>query len=76
MSIVISDVQGTWYRLDGGGYTTGKFDDETSTFREVSASFSARDPELPSNVEFRTIRIRSDKPFICTKVIWRNYNLK
>ena len=72
----ISDVQGNWYQLEGGSYSTGKFDDETSTFREVSASFSARNPDLPSNGEFRTIRIRSNRPFICAKVIWRNYDLK
>jgi hypothetical protein len=31
---------------------------------------------FPMNIKYKSIRIRSDKPFICKKVIWNDYNLK
>src|SRR5688572_18018063 len=58
--VQISDIAGNWYPLNGRSYTAGDFDDETSTFRVGSASFKTRDPQLPSDGEFKTIRIRSD----------------
>jgi hypothetical protein len=74
--VQISDLEGNWYHLKSGGYTARDFDHETSTFRVGTASFRARDPELPSDGEFKTIRIRSATPFTCKTVVWRNYDLK
>lgn len=31
---------------------------------------------FPKDVKYKTIRIRSDKPFQCEKVIWYDYDLK
>jgi hypothetical protein len=31
---------------------------------------------LPQNLTYRSIRIRSDKPFYCKKIIWYDYDLK
>lgn len=32
--------------------------------------------ELPENVQLTRLRIRSDEPFICNGIFWRNRNLK
>lgn len=32
--------------------------------------------KFPKNVSYKTIRIRSDKPFSCEKIIWYDYDLK
>lgn len=75
--VQIADITGNWYLLKGGSYTLGDGNDPETGERYVkSASFGAYNPELPPNTEFRTIRIRSDNPFKCDKVVWRNYNLK
>jgi hypothetical protein len=75
--VQIADINGNWYVLEGGSYTLGDGNDPETGDRYIkSASFKARDPELPANTEFKTIRIRSETPFKCDKVIWRNYNLK
>jgi hypothetical protein len=75
--VQISDINGNWYVLKGGSYTLGDGNDpETGTRYIKSASFGAYNPALPANTEFKTIRIRSENPFTCKTVVWRNYNLK
>lgn len=32
--------------------------------------------EFPKNVSYKIIRIRSDKPFFCEKIIWYDYDMK
>ena len=70
--IEISDMQDRWYPLKGGSYTIKNYDTETDTFDVVSADFKG----MPEDVEFESIRIRSNSPFVAKKIIWRNYNLK
>jgi hypothetical protein len=74
--VQISDTKGNWYDLKGGSYGASNYDLNTDTFDADIASFEARDLNLPTSTEFRTIRIRSDQPFTCKTVIWRNYNMK
>lgn len=74
--VQILDVDGNRYPLNHRSFGAGKHDAETSTFTVGSVSYETRDPKLPSNGEFKTIRIRSENPFTCKTVVWRNYNLK
>ena len=74
--VQISDTAGNWYELKGGSYGVSTYDPETETWNADIADFKPNDWKLPPDIEFKTVRIRSEQPFICAKVIWRNYNLK
>ena len=43
--------------------------------QEVTVAFRP-DEDFPENRRFTKIRIRSDEPFVCKRVFWRNKNLK
>jgi len=74
--IQISDADGNWYDLTGGGQTVRNYDVHNGTFDIGTSSFKARNPKLPADKEFISVRIRSDIPFTCNKIVWQNYNLK
>jgi hypothetical protein len=74
--VQISDTAGNWYELKGGSYGVSTYDSGTETWDADIADFKPNDWKLPADIEFKTLRIRSDHPFTCKKVIWTNYNLK
>lgn len=74
--VQISDTAGNWYELKGGSYGVSTYDPATETWNADIADFKPNEWKLPPDTEFKTIRIRSEQPFTCAKVIWRNYNLK
>ncbi len=73
--VEISDTEGNWYPLKGGSYLLGDGKGDGTEFRHIHLA-GFRSSELPKDKQFRSVRIRSEIPFTCEKVIWRNYNLK
>lgn len=72
----IQDSEGNWRELKGGSYAASPRGTQTDVFEVSLAGFHLGDYKLPKDTTFRSISIRSDKPFTCEKVIWRNYNMK
>jgi hypothetical protein len=73
--VQISDLDGKWYPLKGGSYSLGGSRGDGGDFRYIHLA-GFRSLDLPKDKQFRSVRIRSDVPFMCEKVIWRNYDLK
>lgn len=73
--VEISDIDGKWYPLKEGSYSLGDGKGDGTEFRYVHLA-GFRSSELLKDKQFRAVRIRSEIPFTCEKVIWRNYNLK
>lgn len=69
----ISDTNGNWYSLEGGGFTLGEGGGE---FQNISRADYKAYPNLPQDKQFRSIRLRSETPFVCRKIVWQNYDLK
>ncbi len=63
-----------WHDLMSGRYglSVSNFDTENDVAEISSASFSVKADQK----EYLKVRIRSDEPFSCSKVIWRNFTLK
>ena len=74
--IEILDEYGNNYPLDSKSGVVNNYDSESKTFELNSAGFSKKSEKLPEDRVYIQVRIRSDKPFSASKVIWYNYNLK
>lgn len=72
----IQDSEGNWRELKGGSYAASPRGAQTDVFEVSLAGFQLEEYKLPKDTTFRSISIRSDEPFTCEKVIWRNYNMK
>ncbi|HEY0457818.1 MAG TPA: hypothetical protein VGC97_01625 [Pyrinomonadaceae bacterium] len=72
----ILDEYGNNYPLDSKSGVVNNYDSESDTFELYSAGFSKKGGELPEDRVYTEVRIRSDKPFVASKIIWYNYNLK
>lgn len=68
----IQGLDGNWYDLESGSYGVSDIDLEKNIAKANSASFRVKSDQK----EYLKVRIRSNEPFICSKVIWKNYNLK
>lgn len=67
--IEIIDENGKVYHLE----ISGRVNDDVKF--DVNEKLDNID-SLPQNVKYKIIRIRSDKPFLCKKIYWYDYNLK
>jgi len=74
--VQITDDEGNWYDLEGGSYGVTSRGYGTDVIDAHLAGFKIQGSRLPPDRTFRAIRMRSDVPFTCRAVIWRNYNLK
>ncbi|HMS09933.1 MAG TPA: hypothetical protein PKE66_10650 [Pyrinomonadaceae bacterium] len=70
------DTANNVYRLQSGSGSAGDYDSNAERFRSASMSFRLVNDNLPSSVQFQTIRIRSDIPFRCSRVNWHNWRMK
>jgi hypothetical protein len=73
--VEISDEYGNTYRLNSKSAFANNYDSESKTFELSYAGFS-KSGGLPEDRVYTEVRIRSDKPFVASKIIWHNYNLK
>ena len=64
--IEIYDESGTRFEMRRGGFSMKRFDGVV--FRP--------DGDLPSEREYKKVRIRSDIPFNCEQIYWRDYDPK
>ena len=74
--IELEDQDGAWHRLGKGSIAVGGYDEATDTFAAKAVGFKLHDDELPRTMKFKSMRIRSDNPFTCSKIIWDVYDLK
>lgn len=68
----IQGSDGNWYDLETSSYTTSRTDIENDLVYVNLATFRVESDQK----EYLKVRIRSNEPFTCSKVIWRNYDLK
>jgi hypothetical protein len=69
--VEILDDRGDKYRLESGNYGISSRDAASETWAIDTVGFS-----MPPNDTYIGLRIRSDKPFGCKRIVWHNYNLK
>jgi hypothetical protein len=74
--VEISDEYGNRYRLESGQFGVSGYDAESETIKVNWAGFSNHPNDLPGNRRYREIRIRSEKPFHCSKIYWVDYDRK
>ncbi len=74
--VEIFDEDGIKYTLKSGRYSVGNYDEEKGRFSVSAAGFGSLKIALPRNKSFNEIRIFSEKPFHCKKIIWHDYIVK
>jgi len=72
LEIQIQGSDENWHDLKSGRYGLSNIDIDNDTAEIGSVSFSVRGDQK----EYLQVRIRSNEPFTCSKIIWRNHNLK
>ena len=72
--IEIVDEFGNTFELEGGQASVTPKNSEI--FVASSLGFSYKNYRVPKDRTYTKIRIRNDQKFLCTKVIWLNYEMK
>ena len=71
--VQLVDQFGGKHQLKGGSYHVMPVGRDSDLMEVSRAGFSAR---VPQDREYRSVLIRSDKPFRCERIVWHNYKLK
>jgi len=71
--VQIVDEFGEKHQLHGGSYGVMPVGGDSDLLKVNRAGYSGK---LPKYQEYRSVLVRSDKPFHCSKIVWHNYNLK
>ena len=71
--VQIVDEFGEKHPLYRGSYGVMPVGGNSELLRVNRAGYSGN---LPRDREYRSVLVRSDKPFRCSKIVWHNYNLK